>query len=229
MTKQAHLRARILVATLVGTAVFLLAIFVAWRNGGPGLLNNFILGMMTRGDIRLLDEAIQGYVTGTGSPPASLSEIRISARWFRSTGQYGGLVRRRGTFLDGWGRPYLYSVEGTNYLIVSYGRDGVPDGKNPLDADISSRDPHTLPRFSGTMEQLTPSFRQFLFELPSTGMVLVCLVCGVLAFSLCMATIKPDELDWREPGAAIARIIAIVAVTVLVSFIHIIGHIPSGH
>jgi len=34
--------------------------------------------------------------------------------------------------LDGWKRPFLYQSNGTNYLIMSYGRDGKPGGKDSI-------------------------------------------------------------------------------------------------
>ncbi len=36
-----------------------------------------------------------------------------------------------------WGNPYLYAVDGSEYLIVSYGADGRPGGSEE-DSDISS-------------------------------------------------------------------------------------------
>jgi general secretion pathway protein G len=40
---------------------------------------------------------------------------------------------------DPWGNPYLYSSEGNEFKIVSYGADGSPGGSG-YDADISSDD-----------------------------------------------------------------------------------------
>lgn len=39
---------------------------------------------------------------------------------------------------DPWGNDYVYTREGNQPVITSYGRDGVPGGEGP-DADISNR------------------------------------------------------------------------------------------
>jgi general secretion pathway protein G len=39
---------------------------------------------------------------------------------------------------DPWGNDYAYTREGSQPVITSYGRDGVPGGEGP-DADISNR------------------------------------------------------------------------------------------
>ena len=40
--------------------------------------------------------------------------------------------------VDPWGHDYVYRVEAGAPVILSYGRDGIPDGEGP-DADLSSR------------------------------------------------------------------------------------------
>ncbi|RKG61328.1 type II secretion system protein GspG [Corallococcus sp. CA054B] len=39
--------------------------------------------------------------------------------------------------VDPWGHDYVYRVEAGAPVILSYGRDGIPDGEGP-DADLSS-------------------------------------------------------------------------------------------
>lgn len=39
--------------------------------------------------------------------------------------------------LDPWGNPYIYTSEGSNFKVVSYGADGQPGGSG-IDADIDS-------------------------------------------------------------------------------------------
>lgn len=41
--------------------------------------------------------------------------------------------------LDQWKTPYSYSLEGGNYILISYGKDKEPDGEG-FDADLSSED-----------------------------------------------------------------------------------------
>ncbi len=41
--------------------------------------------------------------------------------------------------MDPWGRPYIYSVEGDDFRIVSYGADGVVGGVDD-DQDIDTKD-----------------------------------------------------------------------------------------
>jgi hypothetical protein len=48
--------------------------------------------------------------------------------------QADGLVDRQlyRSGLDRWGHPVFYSSDGTQYLLVSFGRNGHPDGSNYL-------------------------------------------------------------------------------------------------
>jgi hypothetical protein len=61
------------------------------------------------------------------------------------------------------------------------------------------------------------------------GMIMICLVCGGLAFFLCLFTVKMPELTW--PGLVSAGVS--VGVTILGAFIVAVIisalHIPSGH
>lgn len=54
----------------------------------------------------------------------------------------GGYLERNEVPLDPWGNPYVYLVPGSRgepFEVLSYGRDGQPDG-NGEDADISTSD-----------------------------------------------------------------------------------------
>ena len=49
----------------------------------------------------------------------------------------GPYVRGKNLPVDGWGNPFVYKGDGTDFEIVSYGADGVEGGAD-ADADISS-------------------------------------------------------------------------------------------
>jgi hypothetical protein len=38
---------------------------------------------------------------------------------------------------DAWGHPYLYRVRGDDFILVSFGRDGIPDRMDYWDENLS--------------------------------------------------------------------------------------------
>lgn len=78
-----------------------------------------------KAQISNLRSALNSYEFRNDRYPHSLDELS-------SVGILDGEVP-----VDPWGNPYLYAVDGSAYLIVSYGADGRPGGSEE-DADISS-------------------------------------------------------------------------------------------
>jgi hypothetical protein len=113
----------------------------------------------------------------------------------------------------------VVSIDGTNLLATSYGRDGKPGGEG-LDCDLTSLNPKP----AGSL--LT--FKQFLSERLARGMVITCFVCGGLTFLLSLVTVKlpASRTGWT---AAILKIgVTIIAAAFVASMIAAL-HIPSGH
>lgn len=98
-----------------------------------------------KGDIRLLESALEQYRLDIGSYPdedfglEALSELPPGVD---NEDRYraGGYIRSLPN--DPWGAPYIYIYPGENgvYDIISYGSDGQPDGEG-LAADIVSWEP----------------------------------------------------------------------------------------
>jgi general secretion pathway protein G len=79
--------------------------------------------------IRTFKTAIVSYKLAFGKFPDNLDQlINNSKRPF---------LDAREVPMDPWGNPYVYTVEGANFRIVSYGADGVPGGDGD-NADIDS-------------------------------------------------------------------------------------------
>lgn len=79
-------------------------------------------------DMRHLLDALGHYTERTGQlpPPSRNLSVLVEARLLE------------GLPVDPWGHDYVYRVEAGAPVILSYGRDGIPEGEGP-DADLSSR------------------------------------------------------------------------------------------
>jgi len=214
MNKYQRIGIRVAIATNVALLVAVIACLVAWRNTGSmhGMRPEQWATHLALSDLEGMIERELGHPE---SPPASLEELRHRDQsWHRIQ------RNQNGSPLDGWGRPFLYSVDGTRYVITSLGRDAKPGGIG-LDCDLSNRD--AWPR------QAVPTLGQFLVHRVTRGMIFTCLTCGVLAGLLSLITVKPSALESR----AVLSLLVKLGVTVLgalfaadmMSFLHI----PNYH
>ena len=94
------------IALLVGAIVLLLVArrHMLWATQ----VQNLIAG---RSYVTIIDE----YRDTSGVLPSSLSQLDLPA-WATED------------HLDAWGRPFVYEVKSDGFVLVSYGRDGLPDG-----------------------------------------------------------------------------------------------------
>ena len=143
-----------------GLAVSGFALFVGWKHAsqGPSLNKE---QRYTQMQLELINDAITDYRERFGRLPSSLLEL--ASRNHSLMGNEGESV------LDGWGRPIRYREDGQEVFVVSYGRDGKAGG---LGLDFDLTDKNIWP------EQANPTFSQFILEMPSGSLVIVCLVCG---------------------------------------------------
>lgn len=203
---------RIMISSFVGVVVAIIAILVAWQN----LVDTRHVRpyqWTTQSQIRNVDEAVQEYRQATDAMPNSLDDIRTLV-------DAGLFFPQDEELLDAWERPFVYSTDGTNYTLISYGRDGKPGGVG-LDCDLSNIVP--APPAS------TPTFLQFLFGKPASGMTWSCIVCGVLAFILSWQLVEPDQLrQGRLVVLAIQLIVTTIGAIIVAAFIAML-HQPSGH
>jgi general secretion pathway protein G len=191
--------------------VTILALLSAWQ--GLGAHENFQYQQpRTRRLLRRIDSAIRSYMEKTGKPPSTLGELEAL-----KGGSYP--VDPDGAVRDGWNQPFRYSVDGGKYLVVSYGRDGKPGGRG-LDCDLTSADPDP-PR-------ALPTFSQFLFDLPTGGVVWTSVFSGVVVFLLAFFTIKKDLYAGMPHTIVIKLVVMAIAAVLFASFISVL-HIPTGH
>lgn len=149
-----------------------------------------------------LQSAIETHREKTGSLPASLVEVE----------QLKGKLNDKGQFLNGWNHPYQYKVDGDKYVLYSLGKDGKPGGEG-LDADL----------YAGDWPE-PPTFSQFMFDLPTRGVMAACILSGVCAGLICLA--QRRDLSWRSFLIRLgATAIGTILIAVVISFLHI----PSGH
>jgi type II secretory pathway pseudopilin PulG len=221
MNKHQRIGIRIAISASVGILVAAIALVVAWYNFG-GRNNFWPEQRATRLTLRGLDLLIEVYKRETKALPASLADLRR----VRGAHVQGGHITydyeaaENGSPLDGWGHPFVYSVDGTNYTIVSYGRDGKPGGAGP-DCDLSNVAPSS--------KGVYPTFAQFIFNPLATGILFTCFLCGIAAFWLTMSAVNPTALHGWALAPVIAKLVATILGTLGAAFFMSVFHIPNYH
>jgi len=199
MNKYQRIGIRVAISASVGIIVAALAIVVAWRNI-RAMREVRLEQWATRQAIREIEELVQTYRWSQKTLPQSLEEVRgasslgVSFQW-----------DEKGRPLDGWGRPFFYSTDGTKFVIASLGRDGKPGGAG-LDYDLSNTNEWP--------DEGRLTFRQFLTHPITRPSVSVCFACGLLAFLLSVKTVHPSALR----GWAILSLIVKLTFTILGAF-----------
>jgi hypothetical protein len=165
--------------------------------------------------------------------PESLSAISGSLEKAFSPGDKFPSIRG-GLPIDGWGRPLVYSVQGTTFTLLSYGRDGKPGGTG-FDRDLEAgqvisrsqsdpvyENPYETPSYR-------PTLRQFVFELPSKGMIHSCVLSGFLASILTLYLVRSVPASRRAIVICIVKIVMTILMTIIFASIIMQLHIPTGH
>jgi hypothetical protein len=197
-----HWLLRMAIGVGVGLAVTLLSLFVAWQNI-RSIPYMSIKQYITSEKLQQLAKTFRDWQTN--SAPITLDEVQ----------------KLVGTnTVDGWGHPLNIVQDGSNFMIVSYGRDEKLGGIG-LDCDLTSRD--LWPR------QSLPTLLQFYRDLPSTGIVKSCIFSGVLALITSLLAIKLPTLNRQNIIRACWKLGATIIGAVLVSIFISELHIPSGH
>jgi hypothetical protein len=169
---------------------------------------------LTKYELETMGETIESYRQKFHVYPRSMGDL--APMLTNQLGDFGP----GGEFLDGWQRPFIFLDEGTNCVVISYGRDGKAGG-NGLDYDLTSKNPNP--------KEARPTFKQFLYEMPTGGMIKSCLACGVLAALLAAFTVKVPDFS-RQGVVSLAAKLGVTAIcAVMVAVFISILHIPSGH
>lgn len=226
--KQKLDRIRLIISAAVGLSVFIISCFAVWRMSPDTLMNNHYIEASTRSLIRDLNMRIAERMENGGTLPQSPRELTALAPHSERAGLK---AVRHGVPVDYWGCPLFYSVHGTSYTLKSYGRDGKPGGSG-FDRDLDASNTTQSLDFTNPATWANPpmpSLRQFLFELPSGGMVLSCVLSGYIAFLATLALVRPEKLAKSHVKGLALSIALTVLATVFFAAIIMQLHIPTGH
>lgn len=219
---------RLVIAVAVGLAVFFLSCLAVWRQSPSTLMTNTMVDAWTGGAMRDCAMVIEERMERGAPPPKSLGELSpsLAGKTFPNSKVP---ILRNGVPIDGWGRPILYVTDGTSYTLISLGRDGRPGGTD-FDRDVHWPGYETLD-FSehAWANPPMPTLYQFLFELPSGGMIRSCVLSGVIAFLATLYLVRPAQLSRRKALSLLLRIAITMLATFMFASIIMQLHIPSGH
>jgi hypothetical protein len=179
---------------------------VAW-NGYRNWIYQYSPEAQTVRYLNLIKNDIEVYRQAKGRLPSDLAELPVCKVHKVS-------INDKGQPRDVWGTPILYRVEGDQYTLLSYGRDGEPGGTG-YDADL-------------TPEDWPPKATLWEFTVAgdSAGMKLCCIGAGLLALPLCF------RMSSWQPKSSLAFLVELsvtavfaVAIAVVMSVLHV----PTGH
>jgi hypothetical protein len=170
----------------------------------------------TARELEAINQAVVAFVQASNTCPETFEQLRLTANNVSDLEYYWS----SGKFVDGWGHPFAFSSEGTNCLIVSYGRDGKPGGKG-VDFDLTSQ--HPMPK------EAMPTFEQFFHNGRIHDMIAWCFICGALAAVLSMFTVRVPDFSPRGLVILGLSLGATVIGTLIVAGVITALHIPSGH
>jgi general secretion pathway protein G len=133
----------------------------------------------TRHQLRELEDKVIAYRARVGMLPSSLGQVSSGST-------------------DGWFKPFVYSVRGQRYQIVSYGRDGKPGGVG-LDCDLSNVNPNP--------PEAQLSFDEGLLNPQVRGIILASIVCGIATAFLVFYLLEPEDCKHLGVPSFLARLV----------------------
>jgi general secretion pathway protein G len=222
MTKAQQTGIRVAVSIVVATVVAVTVLLVGWRSIG----SYFRFRMEQAQTLRTLRDfnlALAEYQRLHNAPPQSQGEFTS----FVKERGYDGYRDDNDVPLDGWRRPFAYSVKDGKPLIVSYGRDGKPGGVG-LDNDLSNED---LPPVDDDRlpEKVRPTFSQFFVDASARRLEFNCLISGLLAFWLSMSLIKTVTLNGRDIALLLLKLAFTIGGTLVTAAVISLSDLPNPH
>ena len=201
---------RLGIGLCTGAMVSIVSFIAAWleTRSAPGFSpQQFVTGR----DLRRIQSALEGYQHASNAPAPSLAALN----------DFTNLHLRSDTeLLDAWRRPFHYESNETGVSVLSYGRDGKRMGVG-LDCDLTTGDPR--PKAS------LPTLRQFLHDLPTSGMQGVSLLSGVAAFFLAISTARNAAFSLSGLLSFTFKIAIVILGATTIAFLLSMLHIPTGH
>lgn len=200
---------RILVSLFVAIAVTGISIWSAYNSVGAGYSAHW----RVRADLRLMRTFASGYKHQEKRAATSLNEV------IEANPRNNDILEQ--SRVDPWGREYHYEIVDNEVRLSTLGRDGKPGGRG-LDADF------TTDNYWPQSARLP--LWQFLFEINSQGILIVCLIAGLLAGCLAYREFPSPQFQRKT---WVNWLIAIAVWTWLSWFSAIaIAHlhlVPNGH
>ena len=214
MNKYQRIGIRLAISTTVGILVAAIAVVAAWRNIA-GMKHVRPEQSATRQAIYEITDLIQMYRGSKKTLPRSLEEVPTPDGF-----QVSFQRDDKGRPLDGWAHPFLYSTDGTKFVITSLGQDGKPGGIG-LDCDLSNT--------NDWPDEARPTFRQFLTHPMTQGSARACLACGLLASLISFLTVNPSALHgWPILSLIVKLVFTVLGALFVASFLSF-AEIPNYH
>jgi general secretion pathway protein G len=202
--------ARLLAALLVGMVMGSLAGLTVVQFVGKQLAIYPV--RMTRERLNSIRGSVEEYRKAHTGLPVSLSVLRVF-------GPATLNFDEEGEIRDGWGRPIMYTTDGTNYVAYSLGYDGKPGGVG-VDRDLTSKDTTSLP--------VRPTFGQLLDLTPSERVANAVFASGLLSAVLAFFVIRPKHFVRGQRPALLGSVIltSVVAgmMALFIAALHSSGH-----
>ena len=207
-------KSRLLISVCMGALVSGIALIAAWQELGRSI--SFRHEQFRTSSLqREISAAVDQYKEENGTYPIQLADLLPNEK----AGYTLELVAGKG-IVDGWGRPFNYTFTSNDYAIISLGHDGKPGGKG-VDYDLIDRTPRP--------PEATPTLPQFLFVLPTTGILLSCLLSGVLTSIICARSITVEKLNRTSLKRLIVSLTVTVVGAVFIALCLAAIHISSSH
>lgn len=207
-TKELFAVRRILLGAVVWSIITGIALYVAWQNACDAPAAKFEQ-YQTQHRLKEIATAVSEYRQTYGVDPTSANDLaKMTNHAFE------------GNILDGWGRALLFTVDHSNLVATSYGRDGRSGGAG-LDCDLTST--------NWTPKEAKPTFKQFLYAMPTGGMVTSAVVSGACGFLIAVLVIKSDDFESDNFLSFIGKVAAILICATFIAVVITALHVPSGH
>jgi Type II secretion system (T2SS), protein G len=207
-----QLAVRLVIASAVGLTVTVLSFRAAWKSVGAAP----IFGtpqFMTTIQITIMSDALTSLQQSNQPLPVSLSGLNSASATIVA-------VDKNGNVVDGWNHPFAYTHNATSFEVTSFGRDGMPGGVG-LDCDLSTSQPRP-PQAAATLSQ-------FIFDLPTGGLIATCVASGIAAVGLTLFLVRAPRLTLSSVAMVAVKCIATIIGALIAAAIISVAHIPSGH
>jgi hypothetical protein len=210
---QKHLPLRLLIAGCIWLVVSGISLYVAWQQANHSIA--WDSQWETRRALKDMSNAIVAYQKKFKVAPHVFEQLLTMTNEVPEM-EYWSFAG----FTDGWQHPFIFTNEGTNCLIISYGGDGKPGGKG-IDYDLTSDNPRP--------KESSPTFAQCFDNKECKGMIDWSFICGGLAALLSLLTVRVPNLNKRGIIILVLSLCATLIGTFFVTIIITVLHIPSGH